>query len=315
MGQSAPGTPPEDTGEQEQAVTVHFESIEQVIAELKSARYIADRALATVLFLSHRLEKPIFLKANRASGRPKWRSCWHSSFDTEMIRLQCYEGLDASSALYEWNYSKQLLHIRLEERGERGNEEIEQLIYSPKFLIKRPLLEAILRSEEKPTVLLIDEIDRSDEEFEAFLLEVLSEFQITIPEIGTLRARRKPMVVVTSNPPGTCMMPSSEGASTTGSSTPPTKRNMRSSGRGSRASRSSSPPRSRGSCSGCVRLSSSSGRGFPRRSTGRRRSSRCTGRISTRRSCARPWVCILKYQEDIKRFNELVDTQELSSEV
>jgi MoxR-like ATPase len=120
-------------------------------------------------------------------------------FKTDLIRLQCYEGLDASTSLYEWNYPKQLLHIRLEEQGKKEKEAIEQAIYSPEFLIKRPLLEAILRSEERPPVLLIDEIDRSDEEFEAFLLEVLSDFQITIPEIGPIKAKNKPMVVVTSN--------------------------------------------------------------------------------------------------------------------
>jgi MoxR-like ATPase len=120
-------------------------------------------------------------------------------FGTELIRLQCYEGLDASTALYEWNYPKQLLHIRLEEQKQRDRQEIERIIYGPDFLIKRPLLEAILRSDERAPVLLIDEIDRSDEEFEAFLLEVLSDFQITIPEIGTLAAKKKPMVIVTSN--------------------------------------------------------------------------------------------------------------------
>jgi MoxR-like ATPase len=120
-------------------------------------------------------------------------------FNTQLIRLQCYEGLDASAALYEWNYPKQLLHIKIEEGEKRGKEEIERVIYSPEFLIKRPLLQAILSSNEKPPVLLIDEVDRSDEEFEAFLLEVLSDFQITIPEIGTLRAKERPMVVVTSN--------------------------------------------------------------------------------------------------------------------
>ena len=177
----------------------HFDSIEQVVEELAAARYIADRSLATVLFLAHRLEKPIFLEGEPGVGKTEVALVMAQLFDTELIRLQCYEGLDAATALYEWNYSKQMLHIRLEEQTRRNKEEIEQAIYSPDFLIKRPLLEAILRSEEKPTVLLIDEIDRSDEEFEAFLLEVLSDFQITIPEIGTVKARRRPMVVVTSN--------------------------------------------------------------------------------------------------------------------
>ncbi len=177
----------------------HFESIDQVVKELAEAQYIADRALATVLFLSHRLDKPIFLEGEPGVGKTEVAVVLSRLFDTALIRLQCYEGLDASTALYEWNYPKQLLHIRLEEQGQKEKKEIEEIIYSPKFLIKRPLLEAILRSEDKTPVLLIDEIDRSDEEFEAFLLEVLSDFQITIPEIGTIKAKRKPMVVVTSN--------------------------------------------------------------------------------------------------------------------
>jgi MoxR-like ATPase len=181
------------------ALASHFESIEQVVAELADSRYIADRALATVLFLAHCLEKPIFLEGEPGVGKTEVAIVMSRLFDTDLIRLQCYEGLDASTSLYEWNYLKQLLHIRLEEQGARDREAIEQIIYSPKFLIKRPLLEAILRSEEKTPVLLIDEIDRSDEEFEAFLLEVLSDFQITIPEIGTMKAKNRPMVVVTSN--------------------------------------------------------------------------------------------------------------------
>jgi len=177
----------------------HFDSIEHVVTELADAHYIADRALATVLFLAHRLEKPIFLEGEPGVGKTEVAIVMSRLFKTDLIRLQCYEGLDASTSLYEWNYPKQLLHIRLEEQKKKGTEEIEQIIYSPAFLIKRPLLEAILRAEEKAPVLLIDEIDRSDEEFEAFLLEVLSDFQITIPEIGTMKAKKKPMVVVTSN--------------------------------------------------------------------------------------------------------------------
>jgi len=177
----------------------HFDSIEHVVSELADAHYVADRALATVLFLAHRLEKPIFLEGEPGVGKTEVAIVMSRLFETDLIRLQCYEGLDASTSLYEWNYPKQLLHIRLEEQKTRDKGEIEQIIYSPAFLIKRPLLEAILRSEEKAPVLLIDEIDRSDEEFEAFLLEVLSDFQITIPEIGTMKAKKKPMVVVTSN--------------------------------------------------------------------------------------------------------------------
>ena len=176
-----------------------FGSIEQVAEELGKAHYIADRALATVVFLAYRLQKPIFLEGEPGVGKTEVGPVMARLFDTELIRLQCYEGLDAATALYEWNYPKQLLHIRLEEQEKKGKEEIERVIYGPEFLIKRPLLEAILSSNEKTPVLLIDEVDRSDEEFEAFLLEVLSDFQITIPEIGTLKAGKRPMVVVTSN--------------------------------------------------------------------------------------------------------------------
>ena len=176
-----------------------FESPEQVVEELATTRYIADRALATVIFLAHRLEKPLFLEGEPGVGKTELGVVMANLFDTPLIRLQCYEGLDASTALYEWNYPKQLLHIRLEEQEKRGVEEIERTIYGEKFLIKRPLLQAILSSKEKTPVLLIDEVDRSDEEFEAFLLEILADFQITIPEIGTIEAKRKPMVIVTSN--------------------------------------------------------------------------------------------------------------------
>lgn len=180
-------------------VNTHFQSIDQVVEELNGNHYIADRALATVVFLAHRLRKPLFLEGEPGVGKTEVGTVMARLFDTELIRLQCYEGLDASAALYEWNYPKQLLHIKIEEGEKRGREEIEQVIYGLEFLIKRPLLQAILSTDYKPPVLLIDEVDRSDEEFEAFLLEVLSDFQITIPEIGTLRAKEKPMVVVTSN--------------------------------------------------------------------------------------------------------------------
>ena len=177
----------------------YFESIEEVAEELAKALYIADRALATVIFLAHRLEKPLFLEGEPGVGKTEVGAVMARLFDTELIRLQCYEGLDASTALYEWNYPKQLLHIRLEEQEKKGKGEIERRIYAPEFLIKRPLLQALLSADAKRPVLLIDEVDRSDEEFEAFLLEVLSDFQITIPEIGTIRANKRPMVVVTSN--------------------------------------------------------------------------------------------------------------------
>ncbi len=167
--------------------------------ELEAAGYIADRSLATVVFLAQRLQKPIFLEGEPGVGKTEVAVVLARLFETDLIRLQCYEGLDASTSLYEWNYPKQLLHIRMKERDEIDTEELEKTLYSSKFLIRRPLLEAILRSDGHLPVLLIDEIDRADEEFEAFLLEVLADFQITIPEIGTMRAKERPMVVVTSN--------------------------------------------------------------------------------------------------------------------
>jgi MoxR-like ATPase len=180
-------------------LTSRFHSIDHVVSKLGGAQYIADRSLATVLFLADRLEKPVFLEGEPGVGKTEVAIVLAKLFKTDLIRLQCYEGLDMSSSLYEWNYPKQLLQIRLEEQCERNKDEIEKIIYSPEFLIKRPLLEAIWRPKENTAVLLIDEIDRSDEEFEAFLLEILSDFQVTIPEIGTLAAKTKPLVVITSN--------------------------------------------------------------------------------------------------------------------
>jgi MoxR-like ATPase len=180
-------------------LTHHFESIDHVIGRLADAQYIADRSLATVLFLADRLAKPVFLEGEPGVGKTEVAIVLAKLFQTDLIRLQCYEGLDINASLYEWNYPKQLLEIRLQEQGRHNKEAIEKIIYSRKFLIKRPLLEAILRPENNRAVLLIDEIDRSDEEFEAFLLEILSDFQVTIPEIGTLSAKTRPLVVVTSN--------------------------------------------------------------------------------------------------------------------
>ena len=176
-----------------------FETVDQVAEAMNAGRYIADRPLATVLFLANRLGKPLFLEGEPGVGKTEVALVMSRLFQTKLIRLQCYEGLDASTALYEWNYPKQLLHIRMAEQEGRDRSAIEQMIYGPEFLVRRPLLEAISGDNGSPPILLIDEIDRSDEEFEAFLLEVLADFQITIPEIGTLKAADPPMVVVTSN--------------------------------------------------------------------------------------------------------------------
>jgi MoxR-like ATPase len=176
-----------------------FTSIEEVQRLMEEQSYIADRALATTLFLAIKLEKPIFLEGEAGVGKTEVAKVLARILQSRLIRLQCYEGLDANTALYEWNYSKQMLKIKLEEGGGRSRDELEHIIFGEEFLLKRPLLDAIMSDGAMPPVLLIDEVDRSDEEFEAFLLEVLSDFQITIPEIGTIKAERRPFVILTSN--------------------------------------------------------------------------------------------------------------------
>jgi MoxR-like ATPase len=176
-----------------------FTSIEEVQRLMEAQSYIADRALATTLFLAIKLEKPIFLEGEAGVGKTEVAKVLSRILQSRLIRLQCYEGLDANTSLYEWNYSKQMLKIKLEEGGERSRDELEHIIFGEEFLLKRPLLDAIMSDGAAPPVLLIDEVDRSDEEFEAFLLEVLSDFQITIPEIGTIKAERRPFVILTSN--------------------------------------------------------------------------------------------------------------------
>jgi len=160
--------------------------------------YIADAAIATAVYLSMALGKPLLIEGPAGVGKTEIAKALANALGTKLIRLQCYEGLDATTALYEWNYPKQLLHLKLEESSSASEAEKEAVIFGEAFLLKRPLLQAITERERAP-VLLIDEIDRSDEEFEAFLLEVLSDFQVTIPEIGTIKATHKPHVVLTSN--------------------------------------------------------------------------------------------------------------------
>ena len=173
------------------------------IAEIESAlhqhRYVAEHGLATVIFLSLRLQKPLFLEGEAGVGKTEIAKVLADMLQTRLIRLQCYEGLDVNAAVYEWNYSRQLLHIRLLEATGAHHDEALKEIFGPEFMIRRPLLQAIEETASRAPVLLIDEIDRADEEFEAFLLELLSDYQITIPEIGTLRAKEPPVVVITSN--------------------------------------------------------------------------------------------------------------------
>ncbi len=170
-----------------------FASIDELETALAGADYLPDRGLATALYLSLTLEKPVLLEGEAGVGKTEAAKALARILGSRLIRLQCYEGLDVAHAVYEWNYSRQLLHIRAAQEGTVSEEEL----FGPEFLIRRPLLEAVESPER--VVLLIDEIDRADEEFEAFLLEVLSDFQITIPEIGTITAEQKPAVVLTSN--------------------------------------------------------------------------------------------------------------------
>ena len=175
-----------------------FSSIDEVQRALEKEKYICDRPLGTVLYLALKLEKPILLEGE-AGRKTEVAKVMTRALGRKLIRLQCYEGLDVTTALYEWNYPKQLLRIKMGEAGKQPLERMEN-IFSEEYLIARPLLEAI-RGEvaDQGIVLLIDEIDRSDEEFEAFLLEILSDFQITIPEIGTIAAKHRPLVIITSN--------------------------------------------------------------------------------------------------------------------
>lgn len=176
---------------------MHFTNIDDLQETLRTQNYIADRGLATSIFLALKLKRPLFLEGEAGVGKTEVAKVIAKLLDTELIRLQCYEGLDASHAIYEWNYTRQLLHIRMSEA--QGEKIGEQELFGRNFLLQRPLLKAIEHDGANPPVLLIDEVDRSDEEFEAFLLELLSDFQITIPEIGTIHAKQPPVVILTSN--------------------------------------------------------------------------------------------------------------------
>jgi len=167
---------------------------------LAGQHYVADRALAVSLFLAIKLQRPLFLEGEAGVGKTSLASAIAAALGTDLIRLQCYEGLDVTHAVYEWDYARQLLELRiLDAAGGVDRAAARQTLYSDAFLIKRPLLQAIDPARAAPAVLLIDEIDRADEEFEGYLLELLSEFQITIPELGTVRAAHKPLVILTSN--------------------------------------------------------------------------------------------------------------------
>lgn len=176
------------------------ENIDQTLELLSSGNYIADRSLATAVHLSMQLGRPLFLEGEAGVGKTEIAKVLSETLGRKLVRLQCYEGLDVASAVYEWNYSAQMIEIRMAEaEGVSDRDRLGNDIFSDKFLIRRPLLQALEPSPEGPPVLLIDELDRTDEAFEAYLLEVLSEFQITIPEIGTISAEEPPIVIITSN--------------------------------------------------------------------------------------------------------------------
>ena len=177
-----------------------LKTIDDIKSSLDDHHYIVNRALATSIFLSLKMDKPIFLEGEPGVGKTEVGKVLAQMLSTDLIRLQCYEGLDVHNAMYEWNYSRQILQIRMmEAEGQKDKDKISKEIFGPEFLIKRPLYQAIDHDGDNPPVLLIDELDRADEEFEAFLLEILSDFQITIPEIGTIKAKEPPVVVITSN--------------------------------------------------------------------------------------------------------------------
>jgi MoxR-like ATPase len=177
-----------------------FENIDALQDAFAEQRYVAERSLATVIYLALRLQKPLFLEGEAGVGKTEVAKTIARLLDTPLIRLQCYEGLDVNSALYEWNYAAQMLHVRLLEASGASEQRIRASVFTREFLHSRPLLQAVETSAPgSPSVLLVDEIDRADEEFEAFLLELLSDFQVTIPELGTFKAEQPPIVVITSN--------------------------------------------------------------------------------------------------------------------
>ena len=177
-----------------------LDSVESIVAGFRERDYVCDRSLATAVFLALRLDRPLLLEGEAGVGKTELAKVLAASLGTRLIRLQCYEGLDVNAAVYEWNYPRQMLEIRLLEARGQADRANAHDIFGPDFLIRRPLLQALEADPDgEPPVLLIDEIDRADEEFEAYLLEILSDFQVTVPEIGTIKAARPPRVILTSN--------------------------------------------------------------------------------------------------------------------
>ena len=199
MGRARSGGGPIERRVSEGRVSIP-DSVDETLSLLEQERYVADRSLATVVYLSLKLGRPLFLEGEAGVGKTEVGKVLATGLGRRLIRLQCYEGLDVSSAVYEWNYARQMIEIRIAEAaGVTDRERLESDVFSDEFLIHRPLLEALQPRPEGPPVLLIDELDRTDEPFEAFLLELLSDFQITVPEVGTIKAEEPPVVIITSN--------------------------------------------------------------------------------------------------------------------
>jgi MoxR-like ATPase len=176
------------------------QSIEETLSLLEGADYVADRALATVLFLALKMKRPLFLEGEAGVGKTEIAKVLASALGRRLIRLQCYEGLDVSSAVYEWNYAAQMIEIRMEEAGGSVDRSaMEKNVFSERYLIRRPVLDALTGEVGSAPVFLIDELDRTDEAFEAFLLEILSDYQVTVPELGTIKAKEPPIVIITTN--------------------------------------------------------------------------------------------------------------------
>jgi MoxR-like ATPase len=175
-----------------------LESIDDLNKLFEKTKYVADPQIAMAVFLSLKLRKPLLVEGDPGCGKTEIAKVLSEGLGTRLIRLQCYEGLDANSTIYEWDYMRQLIHIKIEEE-KKSPDELEHEIFSERFLLKRALLDAVLDEGKLPPVLLIDEIDRADEEFEGFLLELLAEFQVTVPELGTFKAKHRPIIVITSN--------------------------------------------------------------------------------------------------------------------
>ena len=176
------------------------QSIDETLEMLSASSYVADRALATVLYLALKMQRPLFLEGEAGVGKTEIAKVLADSLDRPLIRLQCYEGLDINSSVYEWNYAAQMVDIRMREAsGDTNRDAMEDDVFSERFLIRRPILQALQQFDGRAPVLLIDELDRTDEAFEAFLLEILSDFQVTIPELGTIKAKEPPIVIITTN--------------------------------------------------------------------------------------------------------------------